>query len=254
MPLACQSAVKRAAGSSRPEVTKPVDLVVVIDASGSMGQFSRAVILKSINDFIADQKKTTPDTTISVITFSTVTTVLHDRMPIAKIPAITAADVAPQSCTSLYDAFSDGLDILNTGQDHTTSNKILLVITDGLENTSQNNTREQIVEKIAGGVEKGYLIKFLGGGHDAVRIGLELGIAEDCCLSFSNDDSGLGSAMLAASQSLERHALGKCHSFTPLERVTSKTAKTNLPLPRVKNCHVSFAGGGGLARTPTASQ
>jgi hypothetical protein len=249
MPLACQDAVKRAGkGLARPEIAKPVDMVVAIDTSGSMGQFSHKVILDSVNSFIANQKKTCPDTTISVLTFSETITTLYYKMAIANVPDITAKDVVPQSSTALYDAFAEGLEILNSSKE--SNNQVILVITDGLENASKDNTRSQIVEKIAKGIEKGYLIKFLGGGHDAVGIGLGLGIAEDCCLSFTNNDDGLGSAMLAASQSLERHALGKCHSFTPLERAKSQSNDA-CPLPRVKNCHVSFAGG--LARTPTAA-
>ena len=248
MPLACQKAVKRVDFDTRPDVVKPVEMVVVVDTSGSMHMFSPKIILNSINQLIDNQKKTSPTTTLSFLTFNKVIKTIYDRIPITDIPDIVETDLTPQYTTSLYDAFSQGLDILDKS---TESSKILLIITDGLENTS-TTTRPQIIKKIKDSISEGTLIKFLGGGQNAVVIGLQMGIAEDCCLSFSNDNYGLGGAVLSASKSLARHTLGQCHSFTPLERINSKSnePKGLVRVPAVSP-HVPGGMGGGLPRVPT---
>jgi uncharacterized protein YegL len=251
MYLACKHAVKRVAGGGRPKYDEQTDteeqkieMVVVVDTSGSMRMFSPKVILNSINQLVNNQRKTSPTTTMSILTFNKDINTIYDHMPISDIPDIVDTDIIPQHTTSLYDAFSRGLDILNKS---TKSSKILLIITDGLENSS-STTRLQIIKKIKDSISKGILIKFLGGGQNAVAIGLNVfGIAEDCCLSFSNDNYGIDGAILSASKSLERHAQGKCHSFTPMERVTS-ISQEPVGLSRV---YAHQSCGKGLTRTPT---
>jgi len=232
MPLSCHSAVKRHGSMTRPKVIDSTEMVVLIDKSGSMQKFSSKVILKSINQLINNHKKISPNTIISVIAFNDQITQLVTRVMIDDMSDIVKEDIKPENTTALYDGVSSGLDILD---DSSMSSKILLVITDGLENSSINSSHTHICTKIADSLRKGFLVKFLGGGQDAIAIGLGLGIGEECCLSFSNDDYGIDGAMESATRSLERHALGECHSFTPIERATS----LSVPLPYIPgNCNV----------------
>ena len=219
IPLSSITAIKRK-DSKRPDPPKDINLVMTIDTSGSMSQFSSYTIVNSINDFIDQQKKLPVNTTISITKFSTNITMLYNNVDIHYVKKITYNDIYPTACTSLYDAFTNGLDILTDLK--STSNKVLVVITDGLENTSKT-TKPEVMYKIKEGISKEVLIKYLGGGQDAIKIGIDLGIPQDCCLSFSNDNYGLGGAMLAASNSLGRHASGKSHGFTGLERVASQS-------------------------------
>jgi len=219
-PLSCITAIKRT-GSTRPTPPKDIDLVITVDTSGSMRQFSPHNIVTSINEFIDTQKKLPVATTISITKFSTNISTLYDSVPINSVKKITYDDIRPTLSTSLYDAFSHGLTILS--KTATTRDKILVVITDGVENTSVT-TKTEVMDKIKEGIAQEVLIKYLGGGQDAIKIGLDLGIAEDSCLSFSNDNYGLGGAMIAASNSVGRHTSGLSHGFTGLERVASQSA------------------------------
>ena len=241
MPLACQQAIKRSGDGNRPSITnKAIELVVAVDVSGSMIQFSPGVILNSLNSFISEQKKSCIPITISILTFAENIKILHNKLDIYKLPEITMADIAPKGTTALYDAINIGLDTFDSSS---SCDKILLIITDGYENSSKKGTLLGITHQITESINKGYLIKYLGGGQNAISIGLGLGIPEECCLSFSNDDEGLEEAILSASSSIDRHSQGLNHGFTPLERINScrQDAPSNLGTTR----------GQGLVRIPT---
>jgi len=254
MSLACLHAVKRGANGSRIPLAKPTEIVIAIDTSSSMSYFSSTLILKSVNDLIKTQKPILPPspgfsgTTLSVLTFSNTVRRHYDKVPISgptqPLPEIKYDTIRPHGSTALYDAFQAGLSILSFSSK---TSKILLIITDGLENSSKHVTHNKLVSIIKKSVDDGVLIKFLGGGQDAVAVGIQLGIPEDCCLSFSNDDHGMDNAIGSASKSLERHTLGKCHSFTPMERMNSLSMEQPTQ-------HVPMVSGGGLGRISTKSE
>ena len=185
-----------------------------------MAQFSSHIILNSINKFLKSQtgnpciKKT-----VSILTFNTSINKLIINKELISLRKLTYDDIRVNGYTALYDAFHNGITLLNNDN---TTNKTLVVITDGMENSSDISIGE-IITEIRKSQKKGLLIKFLGGGQDAIKVGMELGIDEGNCLTFSNDDYGLEGAFLAASSSLERHTCGENHQFTGLERISSQT-------------------------------
>ena len=218
MPLACQQAIKRSSDGIRPSITKAIELVVAVDVSGSMRQFSPGVILNSLNSFVSEQKKSCSPITISILTFEENINFLYREVDIYKLPEITIDDIEPKGTTALYDAINMGLETFN---ELSNSDKVFLIITDGYENSSKKGTLLGTIRVISECIQKDYLIKYLGGGQNAISIGLDLGIPEECCLSFSNNDEGLEGAILSASCSIDRHSQGLNHEFTPLERIKS---------------------------------
>ena len=61
----------------------------------------------------------------------------------------------------------------------------------------------------------------MGGGYNAVEIGVTMGFPKDCCLTFTNNDEGFKNALHSLSCSISRHRSNENHAFTGLERVNS---------------------------------
>jgi hypothetical protein len=126
------------------EKTNPTKVVIVLDESGSMGTY-RSQIINGVNSIIDSLNNT--DCQFSLIKFSTKCTIVHDNKPIKNVPKFEINDYYPTGMTALYDAIGKAFEI------HENDKKVvMLIITDGVENSSQsysgNSGLNRIVKKI----------------------------------------------------------------------------------------------------------
>ena len=217
--LACLDGVKRIGDDkSRPKVSD-THMTIGIDVSSSMSQFSQYNIINSINNLIDDQmlnSNVLVKNSMTVIKFGTDVTVVYNRVNLNEIPRLQYSDIEPNGSTSLYDAIGLGLNTFRDDEEN-----MFMIMTDGHENTSKKETKSSIQTKIGEAITKKCLVKYLGGGYDAIRIGVDMGFPESCCLTFTNCDEGFKNAIHSVSSSLSRHRSNGNHAFTGLERVSS---------------------------------
>ena len=225
--IACFDSVKRNGSNTRPTV-KNTHMVFCIDVSGSMGQFSSSNMLDSINKLINEQRINSNvliKNYITVIKFGTEVSFVKSKTDINDLFKIEYSDIVPNGTTSLYDAIGLGISQLSDDEDN-----MFMILTDGMENSSNKETIESVRQMLGEVISKKYLVKYLGGGSDAVRIGKYMGFPEDCCLSFTNSDDGFKNALNSMS-SISRHRTNESHAFTGLERVKSISSNSNLKVP-----------------------
>ncbi len=171
------------------------ELVFILDRSGSMGGLE-ADTIGGFNSMIEKQKKTPGDTVVSTVLFDNEVQVLHDRLPLDKIPAMTERDYYVRGCTALLDAVGGA--IRHIGNIHKYARKedvpektLFVITTDGMENASREYTYAKVKKMIEGQQSKyGWEFLFLGANIDAAREAGNLGISAEKAVNFCNDSQG----------------------------------------------------------------
>jgi len=172
---------------------------VILDKSGSMGRVRNDVI-GGFNSFIEDQKKEEGKASVSLVTFNSQVEEIYNFVDIEYITGLDKNRFRTGGSTSLYDAVGYIINSIGNSlsflKEEERPEKVLIIIhTDGEENSSKEFTSQQIKDLIAQQEEK-YKWKFifLGANLEAVKGAETLGISKDSTMQFV--DSGEGSIAL----------------------------------------------------------
>ena len=128
------------------------ELVFILDRSGSMGGLESDTI-GGFNGMIAKQKAQGKKVNVTTVLFDDEVDIIHDRFPVEIVEALTEKEYFVRGCTALLDAVGRAIEKMENVQKHLPEDqragKIIFVITtDGLENSSEHFTQEQIRRKI----------------------------------------------------------------------------------------------------------
>jgi uncharacterized protein YegL len=161
--------------SAKPAATDTLHVALVVDMSGSMGGVWDAT-LAGMNQYISDLKNQEGETLFSLTAFDTVFEQWHIAEPVQKIPHIGKDRYSPRGMTALYDAIANTIvqteARLNT-QGRQDEKVLVVIITDGLENSSQdyaleNNGRRRLFELVQRYEAKGnWTFSYIGADVDA---------------------------------------------------------------------------------------
>jgi hypothetical protein len=134
-----------------PEFAKTNDddhkIIILLDESGSMNTV-RADILKSLNAFIEEQR-TVPvnaaggGAVFTLIKFNDRVNTVRLNVKFDTVRALSEADYVPTNGTALYDAIGATLDAYKNEK-----NVLVVIVTDGEENSSKKYDRETIAKRI----------------------------------------------------------------------------------------------------------
>lgn len=186
--------------SAAPAVERSVDIIVVLDKSGSMEQ-NRDDTIGSFNSLIKDQQAT-PNAKLSLITFSNTPELVLNRVPIADVPPLTRDNYSPSGWTALRDAIGDALDLGDRAAPGALV--IVAIITDGEENYSRRIQRSALVTGFNARVARGWHFEFLAANQDSVLGAEELGLdsAATNCTNFVADSIGITQAFTSLSRAV----------------------------------------------------
>ncbi len=170
------------------------ELVFILDRSGSMAGLESDTI-GGFNAMIEKQKKTEGDCWVSTVLFSDRSEVIHDRLPLEKVPPLTEEDYSVGGCTALLDAIGDA--VKHVGSIHKYARKedvpehtMFVITTDGMENASRRYSSSEVKKLIEKQKEKGWEFLFLGANIDAVETAKTFGIREDRAVNYKADSAG----------------------------------------------------------------
>ena len=113
------------------------ELVFIIDKSGSMSGLEGDTI-GGFNSMLKKQRGEDGEAYLSTVLFDTEEQVLYDRVPIDKVPEMTAKDYVPGGCTALLDAMGGAIKHIHTihkyaREDDRPEKTMFIIITDGCE-------------------------------------------------------------------------------------------------------------------------
>lgn len=168
----------------------PVNIVAVLDRSGSMGNILDASV-SGFNEFLDVQKKLPGEAKISVVLFDDKYQVWQDDVDVKDCPNITPYIYAPNGMTALHDAIGKSLTALFK---ENPERAIVCILTDGYENASKEfnaSTTKTLIEKAR---KRGWEVVYLAANQDAFSVGAALGISGAMTKGFSADTVGTQTA------------------------------------------------------------
>ena len=174
---------------------KKTELIFILDRSGSMGGLESDTI-GGFNATINDQKTLEEETRVTTILFDNFFEILHDRIDLQNLPTLTEKDYFVRGSTALYDAVALGINkIMNvqkqTKQDGRADKVIMVIITDGYENSSRETNAAMLHKMIDGCKKDGWEFLFLGADIDAQAAAGAIGIESSRASNFVKDAQGV---------------------------------------------------------------
>ena len=171
------------------------ELVFILDRSGSMSGLERDTI-GGFNSMIEKQKKEEGEALVSTVLFDHESAVIHDRLPLDRVPPMTDKEYFTRGSTALLDALGGA--IHHIGNVHKYARKedvpektLFIITTDGYENSSSRYDYEKVRKMIERQKEKhGWEFLFLGANIDAAAEAKRFGISDDRAVNYKCDEAG----------------------------------------------------------------
>jgi uncharacterized protein YegL len=183
---------------------KLTDITVILDRSGSM-EYIKESTIKGFNSFLKEQQNSEGKAKLTLVQFDHEYQVVYEDVDIKNVKKLNNETFVPRGSTALLDAI--GVTINNTknrikllSKSKRPDNILVIIITDGEENSSNKYTREKIFSKISKRENKdNWKFIFLGSNQDAIAVGQEFGINANQSLTFNNSDEGTERAFMSVS-------------------------------------------------------
>ena len=171
------------------------EIVFILDRSGSMAGLE-ADTIGGFNSLIAKQRKEEGEAYISTVLFDNDSEVVHDRLPLDKIPEMTRDVYYVRGCTALLDAVGSAVHHIGNvhkyaREEDRPEHTLFVITTDGMENASRHYTYDRVRQMIERQKEKyGWEFLFLGANIDAAREAARFGINADYAADYHADSRG----------------------------------------------------------------
>jgi hypothetical protein len=186
------------------------EIVVLMDASGSMHSI-REDAVGGLNAFVEDQKKESGEANLTVTFFdSNRYAKWQDGIDLQSCPVL-GEEYQPGASTPLLDATGRTIEELGarlSGLDDAErpGRVMVIILTDGHENSSRHFTKEQ-VKGLIRQQEATYKWEFvyLGANVDAFAEGAEMGFQMDHIAGFTSSKRGIRAAFDAVSASAKQY-------------------------------------------------
>jgi len=170
------------------------ELVFILDRSGSMAGLEKDTI-GGFNAMLKEQKTKKEKCFVTTVLFDHEILMLHDRMKLREVPALTDSDYSVRGCTALIDAI--GTTVKHVEDIHRYQRKedipahtLFVITTDGLENASKEYSADKVKEMIERKKKEGWEFIFIGANIDAIGTAKGFGIGADRAVNYRADHQG----------------------------------------------------------------
>jgi len=183
------------------------ELVFILDRSGSMAGLEDDTI-GGFNALVEKQRTEPGEALISTVLCDNESEVIHDRVALERVPAMTRKDYYVRGCTALLDAVGSAIhhigNVHKYAREEDVPEKTMFVITtDGMENASRRYTYDKVKRLIENQKDKyGWEFLFLGANIDAAREAARFGIQADRAANYHADHQGTAVVYEAVSQTV----------------------------------------------------
>lgn len=207
-------------------MAQKVHACIVLDRSGSM-EDCRTDAIGAVNSYLRQMKEDKDqEGRVSLVIFDSESIdTIRDRAPAASCAELSASEYQPRASTPLLDAVGKGVALLDATSQKD-ERRVLAVMTDGLENASREYTKASLKALLdRKQKEEGWLVLYLGAGHDAWAQAQQLGVLAGNTSGFSKDAMFAASAALFSRQKRyvksSDHVAESAHGgFSPAERAS----------------------------------
>ena len=171
------------------------ELVFILDKSGSMAGLESDTI-GGFNSMLKKQKAVDGECRITTVLFDNGYELLHDRIDIRAVSAITDKEYQVGGSTALLNAIGRTIHKIgavqkNTAAEYCADKVMFVIITDGEENASREYSAERVKAQIERQKGKyGWEFVFLGANIDAVQTAGHFGITPARAMNYVPDAEG----------------------------------------------------------------
>jgi hypothetical protein len=185
---------------------------IILDRTGSM-ETIRDDTIGGFNTFLKDQKKQPGIATMTLVQFDTVDPyeIIHKFKPIKEVPDLTHETYIPRAATPLLDAMGRGINdieksLAELSEEERPSKVVVVVITDGLENSSREFRRDQVIKMVKEKTDKdGWQFVFLSADLDAFMDAGRMGVMDHKRLYYAKNKMGSQRAWSGLSVSMSNY-------------------------------------------------
>lgn len=183
---------------------KVKEMICILDRSGSMYGKERSTI-RSYNAMIRNQKNLGGGTYITTVLFSSQCEILYHHVPLESVKDMDEDTYYVFGNTALFDAIGQVFSkvercIAGLGQE----NVVVLIITDGMENASNEYSGAQIKQIIEVKQEQGWEILFFGTDMEIIHMAHKIGINPNHTIQYENSAEGISKSYQTASKMLSK--------------------------------------------------
>ena len=176
--------------------SEPVQLICILDRSGSMQKLTNDVI-GGYNSFLAQQRQESGKAEVTTVLFDNRYEIVAKAVDLQKAPDLTPKTYFARGTTALLDAI--GRTVMDTvsrlEEDGICPSKrrvLFMIMTDGLENDSREYdkaTVKALIETTTNEYHWNYI--FMGANIDSVAEAGALGIRADHAMNYAHDAQGV---------------------------------------------------------------
>ncbi len=162
---------------------KPMDVVFILDRSGSMSG-SESDTIGGFNSYLEKNRKN--NYLVTTVLFDDHYEKLYERVKISEVEELNNETYYTRGCTALLDAVGKSIKLM----EKKAKGKVMFVITtDGYENASREFRKEQIKEMITG--HKDWEFMYIGADIDSYSEASSIGIRASHTASYKKSKEGI---------------------------------------------------------------
>jgi hypothetical protein len=144
----------------------------LLDETGSMMSVKQQTI-EGFNEYLNSMRKEKVD--FKLTKFNSSKTEIHDTKPAKDYPELTYETYVPDATTPLYDAIGRSVRSLENDLKEKKRKVLMVIMTDGLENASQEYNRDAIFKLVSEKEKDGWTFVYLGANQDSWAVAEPLG-------------------------------------------------------------------------------
>ena len=170
-------------------------MIFVLDKSGSMSGLEKDTI-GGFNSLIEKQRKETGEARVTTVLFNDRVAFVHDNADIKDVPLLTSKEYYVCGCTAMLDAIGSVIkkaeaDDATTSENEKAEKTVVIITTDGMENSSKEFSYEKVRKLIDAKKEDGWEFIFLGANIDVESEASKLGIDKYNSVTYRCDSQGV---------------------------------------------------------------
>ena len=179
--------------SERKPLKPFTDIIAIIDRSGSMNAI-KAATEEGFNGFVREQQSTPGECALSLYQFDDRYEVVYEDRAIREVPPF---ELTPRASTALLDALgrtitARGAHYAGLPEEQRPEKVVVVVVTDGEENSSKEYTLATIKELVSRQKDTyQWQFVFLGANMDAVGEAVSMGFSADHAMTYGADEAGV---------------------------------------------------------------
>ncbi len=192
-------------------------IAIILDRSSSMSSCREATI-EGFNSTLAEQKALPGEASLTLAVFSTSVEIVRSFAPIRDVKALTHESYVPDGGTALFDAI--GFTIEYLGEKLAAVNEadrpgrvLVVIMTDGEENSSKKFRRQKISEMIKHQRTKySWEFAFVGASLASIEDAVSFGITRGMAASYDANFVGTQKAHSQISGGISSYRSGKSYT------------------------------------------